>query len=266
MPEANGHDTSKPQQVIFATPTLNFGVCIEYHLAMLQTSQILSLKGIDHGWQHVGGDQFIWKARNRLVTECLIAFPDMTDLFMIDDDVGYPPMKVLEFLQRPEAVLAGVYPKKNQHNEFPVELMVDDGRLIERDGLFQASSIPAGFLRIKRHVLEQLAAAAPKYSEPDAQGQWSERHYIFEAGVVNGKVLTEDAIFCQKWRDLGGEIWVDPDVAFSHRGHAVWSGALADMLKDHLGRHPEQAPPSWVISETQPAKPNLALLQPEGAA
>lgn len=252
---------AKPQQVIFATPTLSHAVSIEYHQSMLVAALLLQQRGIGQGWHIVGGDQFIWKARNRLVTEILSEFPDATDIFMIDDDVGFPPSKVLEFINRPEPVLAGVYPKKNQHNEFPVELDLSNGRIVERDGLYRAVTIPAGFLRIKRDVLEQLAALAPKYAEPDNSGTWHERAYIFEAGVVNGKVLTEDAIFCQKWRDLGGEIWVDPAIAFSHRGAAVWHGSLAQMVDAHIERHPEVAPLEPVAAD--PADPAVKMVTPQ---
>lgn len=261
---------AKPSLVIFATPTLSHAVSIEYHQAMLGTATLLMQRGIGQGWHVVGGDQFIWKARNRLVCEILADFPEATDIFMIDDDVGFPPSKVLEFIARPEMVLAGVYPKKNQHNEFPIELETDDaGRIIARDGLYKAKTIPAGFLRIKREVLEQLAAGAETYAEPDSAGQWHERSYIFEAGVRDGKLMTEDAIFCRKWRDLGGEIWVDPDIQFSHRGAAVWHGKLATMIDNHLAEHPENAPLQAAEKMVTPDTwhdSHLAALKAEGRA
>jgi hypothetical protein len=54
--------------------------------------------------------------------------------------------------------LCGVYPKKQDNQEFPVTLMMKDGKVIKRDHLYKADLVPTGFMRIKRHVLEKMAA------------------------------------------------------------------------------------------------------------
>ena len=40
-------------------------------------------------------------------------------LFFLDDDIGWPPEKVLAFLERDEPILFGVYPKKQETEDWP---------------------------------------------------------------------------------------------------------------------------------------------------
>ena len=229
--------------MIFATPTLDHRVTLDFFRSSLETDWLLATHGVPHGYKQVGGDQFIAKARNRLVAEFLIEFPMATDLFFLDDDISWPAAKVLEFLNRPEDVVCGVYPKKTETLEFPVELESQDGALIEHDGLYRAVGAPTGFMRIKRHVLESLASYARMYEEENKDGTKGKRWAIFEAGVNYdaGAFWGEDYVFCQKARARGFGIWVDPNIAFTHRGQRNWSGTLAPTIQSWIDAHPPAA-------------------------
>ncbi len=226
--------------VMFATPVLHHSTCIEYVMSIEKTEWLLARAGITTGHMHYPGDCFIAKVRNKIVTDFLELYPDATDLFFIDDDVGWPAEKVLEFLSRPEDVIAGAYPKRSEYLDFPCGLAFDQdtGGLIERNGLYLATLAPAGFMRIKRHVLEKLAADAEArdriFFDGDRKGPeiHQKRYYgIFEAGIGPDKLWWgEDFVFTQSWMRLGGEIWIDPNIPFSHRGSHAWKNNLADHL------------------------------------
>jgi hypothetical protein len=207
---------------------------LEFHRSTIETEWMLADKGIPHGYLQRGGDQFIAKVRSKLATEFLRDYPMATDLFFLDDDIGWPAAKVVEFIERPEDVLAGVYPKKSDARDFPVELSVDpvSGLLIERDGLVKANGVPTGFMRIKRHVLERLAEKAPLFRDLELDGSTKEYHGIFQSGIgPDGWWWGEDYSFCRNVTDLGCEIWVDPAIEFTHRGNKKWT----DTLADHMG-------------------------------
>jgi hypothetical protein len=158
---------------------------------------------------------FIDMARNILCTEFLEEYPDATDLFFIDDDIGFPAEKVVEFLDRPQDVVAGIYPKRQDDPEFPVVLKQDDNRMpIEKDGLYLAANIPGGFVRIKRHVIEKLASVSEKYKFNDRERGDTSVYNIFELGPRDGYYWGEDSIFAKKLQDNGFEIWVDPKIEF----------------------------------------------------
>lgn len=223
------------QVVIFATPSYEHKVSLEYLQAWTETTWLMGPMGIAYGCDYVGGDHWIENARNILATNFLRKFPMATDLFFFDDDVGWPAGKVIEHLRRPEDVVFGAYPKKTdpaKEPEYAVDLETVDGNIVEQDGYYRAVSGPAGFMRIKRHVLEKLAETAERYMHPQSDGSEIELLNIFLTGVniKERKRWGEDYAFCQKARQAGFGIWLDPNIDFKHRGNWCWKGNIRDVF------------------------------------
>ena len=221
--------------VVFALPSYQHSVSKRFQISMAQTGYVLHNAGLTSGFMCRDGDAFVAKARNKLVGDFLFQFPMTQNFFFIDDDVGWPPDKIVEFVRSPEDVICGAYPKKHMEIDFPVNILCKDGALVEKNGLLLAILAPTGFMRIKRHVLEKMAAKAGTFRDREAGGD--ERWYpnIFESGVGPDHFWWgEDYTFCRKWQDMGGEIWIDPNIPFYHQGLWNWQGRLADHL--HLLR------------------------------
>lgn len=218
--------------VIFATPTLSHSVSAGYLVSAIETERLLIAKGWGVGRIVIGGDPYLAKVRNKLCARFLADHPDATDLFFLDDDVTWPAHKVIEFCERPEPVVAGVYPKKSDRLDFPVELVAENGALVERDGLVKANGAGAGFLRVKRAVIETLAASSRVYRDTDEDGVKREVANIFEMGAhESGEWWGEDYCFFRKCADAGFDLWIDPDIRFSHRGTKAWTANMADHLQ-----------------------------------
>ncbi len=228
---------------------------------------MLTKQGIDYVVSLLGGDPYLPKCRNRLAGTFLTDTPRATHLFFLDDDIGWPAAKVLEFLKRPEDIICGIYPKRDDNSSFPVTLKLDaNHRMIEKDGLRLAQLVPTGFMRIKRHVLEKMAARSMKYTDILPGGESRMFWEIFQARLVDPKMeelrradldalSREDAIahlkrslgvtvppelgtwsgedyfFAERWREMGGEVWVDPDIEFTHRGSKAWKANFADSVR-----------------------------------
>lgn len=217
--------------IIFATPSLNHAVSLDYLKSWTNTVWLLKDADIAHGRVDRGGDCFVAKVRNKLVSEFLDG--PGTDLFFLDDDLGWPAQKVIDFISRPEPIIAGVYPKKSDAMDWPVGLRADGdtGGLIKRDGLYLASFTGTGFMRIKREVLERLAAVVPTFKDIEIAGVAKEFPLIFNAGLdADGWFCGEDVAFCRLANAHGFDIWVDPDIDFKHRGGKAWAGNLSRHL------------------------------------
>lgn len=223
--------------VYFATPSLDHRVTLNYLTSWTDTVWLLKDRGIRHGCINRGGDCFVAKVRSKIVGDFLKT--DGTDLFFLDDDIGWPAEKALEFIDSPELIIAGVYPKKSDDLDWPVMLDADadTGNLFElMDGgsahLVRANGFaPAGFMRIKRHVLEVLWDKAPLFRDPESGGKVGEYRAIFQSGPdADGWWCGEDVNFCREAVAAGFDIWVDPHIEFSHRGGKTWTGTLADHL------------------------------------
>jgi len=231
------------QCVILATPCLNHAVALEFLRSAVATTHLLSNRFLADGdfgfsWQQRAGDCFVAKVRSKLVGEFLDN-PHATDLFFIDDDLGWPPEKVLEFLDRPEPILAGAYPKRSDTLDWPVSLLSDaaTGELIEDQGLIAADLAATGFMRIKRAVLEALYPLGPVFREREADGVERQWRAVFNSGPADdGQWWGEDYHFCNLARANGFDIWVDPSIEFHHRGQKRYTGTLAQSLDQFRAR------------------------------
>jgi hypothetical protein len=236
---------SSERFVLFATPTLDFRVSIEYLSSTIETEWALARAGIKSAYKGLGGDCFVDKARNRLVTEYLAQFPQAQDFFFLDDDIGWPAAKVIEFLNRPQDIVCGVYPRKKDEPEFPVTLEIDEAtdNPIQRDGLYKAILVPTGFMRIKRKALEKLVEGCRMYMEQNADGTASLHFELFKTGIndKDGRWWGEDSWLCDRAKEKGIEIWVDPDIDFWHRGTKKWGGNFEPALKHWLKNNPPKA-------------------------
>lgn len=224
--------------VVFATPSYDHKHAMEYTRSIIETNWLLWQAGCATGHMQRGGDCFVSKVRNKMATDFLNQFPDTENFFFIDDDIGWPAHKVLEFLNRPEDIVCGIYPKKSEELDFPVEMaFTPAGTLVENNGLYEAWIVPTGFMRIKRHVLEAVGKESGFMKDMDlvdGVGVIKEYLNIFECGPAktDGNLFWgEDYTFCKKWRAMGGTIWVDPNIEFTHRGNKKWKNNMFDHFE-----------------------------------
>lgn len=221
--------------VVFATPCLSGNVSVEFLNSVIETDRLCILNGIRPGWMQIGGDPYLAKVRNKLMTRFLREFPDVPWFFFVDDDVGWPAAKAVEFLRRPEPVMAGIYPKKQETVDFPVQLSVnaDTGDLIEDSGYLLAHEVPTGFLRIRRDVLEALAVGCREFKELE-RGVINTYLEVCQMGMdainADGWWVGEDWDLARRFRLAGFDVWVDPNIDFTHSGRRSWKGRLSDHM------------------------------------
>lgn len=227
---------------------------MECALSLMQAQRMLDLKGIPHDLYTIS-DCIITVARNTLVA-MFLGNAEATDLFFIDSDVGFDPTAAVKILKRPESIVAGIYPLKRDHGGFPVQIKTEGGIPLGRDGLVEAISVPAGFMRIKRVAFDLLAEAYPelKYEENVLEvdkGAAEKAFDFFGMGVFGRRFRTEDRAFCQRWRDIAGTLWVYPNIDFQHVGikaykanyHEYLLGISGGMESDSLkGEKHERVP------------------------
>jgi hypothetical protein len=226
---------ASPIDVVFAIPSLGGTPSFETTIAMMKVAGELAKHKINHAVIARLGDAYLAKVRSKLASDFLNQFPGVENFFFIDDDVGgFPPEKVVEFIRRPESLLLGIYPKKQDITDFPVILLsnTETGELIERDGLVAAAWGPTGFMRIKRHVLEAVAAKSKRFRDMEPDGKEAWYWLMFDCGLGKDDwYWGEDFNFCRCWREeCSGEIWVDPNIPFTHRGTKKWENNLASNL------------------------------------
>ncbi len=184
---------------------------------------------------------------------------DVLAMLSLDKDViGAPyPKKSIKWSAAIEAIQ-----KKPDIKPEEVEKVVGDYvfNAVAGTGQFNVSEplrvmeIGTGYMMIKRHVFEKWAESYPEFRyKPDHVGQanFDGSRYIhayfdtvidykkkFKTKNVNGeeveletggsdRYLSEDYMFCQWWRNIGGEIYLCPWVKTHHIGTYPFAGDMA---------------------------------------
>jgi hypothetical protein len=233
--------------ILIGTPCYNGLVTAEYLVSMLGLQTELIRHGITFEVETPTTVSLIPVARNYLVGEVL-GNPRFTHLLFIDADLGFEPALLPRLVAAEKDVVAGIYPLKNLNvpairdlppdkpiaSTYHYAVSIAPGAQPNNDGFVQAEYAATGFMLIRRSVLEQMAARYPelKYTHmftlPGAEIPPVNDHLyaLFDTSLdpARGLYLPEDYTFCQRWRNMGGEIWVDVFSKFRHVGSFAHEG------------------------------------------
>lgn len=216
-------------KLFIATPAYDGKVNVQYAISLAETRTLLEKNGIQTHIRINATGSLLCAERNRLV-EMFIA-SDCTHLLLIDADLGWPAYKVLEILRRNLDVMGGCYPSRKENVFFFQAETNAEGHLVHdvETQLFKMKCVPAGFILMKRKVIETLREHfkhlyyCPKVSyEMTGEGQVMSKGYaLFNTEVIDGQFWGEDFVFCRRLAECGYEIWTDPFIEFDHDGRVA---------------------------------------------
>ena len=187
------------------------------------------------------GHADIYSLRAQIVANFL-ADPDKpTDLVFVDSDVGWPAGSLHRLLDHDVDLVAGSYPKRDypiQHM-FRSEKEMENGELTmdidPATGLVEVWGMPGGFMRCRRGMIEKMwNHYGPELGIFDhaVPGEITVRMfdpYVFEGDDGRKRSLSEDYSFCQRWRDIGGKVWMDINIPMAHVGTHAFKGCLGEV-------------------------------------
>ena len=209
-------------KVFIATPAYDGKVDSDYAMCLGETCMHAVHQDIGVCIQTMGNGAFIEVARNTFVKNFLET--DCTHLFFIDADLKWESRAFIGLVQSDRDVCAGVYRKRQEPEEYPVRYKEDPenpGIQTIDGGWVACDRVPTGFLCIKRHVLEYMAAKADTW---DIAGV-GEIPALFKTREIpldeDGKYtfMGEDFAWSDDYREASGkDIWVWPDFDFVHGG------------------------------------------------
>jgi hypothetical protein len=217
-------------KLMIATPAYDGKVHVQYAIALAETQLLLAKNNIEIQMNVPTSGSLLVAERNRI----LMAFmdSDCTHLLCIDSDLGWPSQAVLAMLNHDEEFVAGVYPSRGENSfTFRAELNADSSIAKNEKNLLKMQYIPAGFMLMKRSVIEKMREKFPElYYEPKAESlKFAKGWYFFATEVWEGEFWGEDYVFCRRARQCGVDILVDPLIEFDHAGTR---GMLMQTLTD----------------------------------
>ena len=223
------------RSLMIATPVARHPTW-QYARGLASTLLTLRELGVPVDFRMVVGNSNVARARNELVAHFLAS--DCTDLLFVDDDIDFEPQAAIELLSsdKPLTGAAGRMRCDKPNSNAAVwccRWLPDAQQGLRQDetGAIEVAGIGCGFMLVNRSVFETMIAARPDLSRR-APLDWPEplRARLYEFFAFGE--LSEDYAFCQLWRDLGGQVFVRPDIRLGHVGEFTWSGALGEILED----------------------------------
>lgn len=263
-------DDLKHRKLFVATPMyggMNHGL---YMKSCLDLQALLMRYNVEVKFSFLFNESLITRARNYLVDEFLRS--GATHLLFIDSDIHFSPQDVVALLALDKDVIGGPYPKK-AINWGNVKLAAKNNPEIEPKELenlvgeyvfnvvrgtkqfsvtepLEVLEIGTGFMMVKREVFPKLEEAYPQLRyKPDHIGQahFDGSRYIHAyfdtiidtkdsaTGGGSDRYLSEDYMFCQLWRKIGGEIYLCPWMKTQHIGTYAFTGNMPAVAQ-HTGR------------------------------
>lgn len=231
--EKKEKDDKVKLHAFIATPAYDGRVLTDFAISIAETAQVATLYGINITATIMGNGAFIDLARNRFVRMFLES--KATHLFFIDADLKWEPRAFVSLMMAGRPVCAGVYPKRQDPEEFPVRLWPhkDGGLWVEDNGWVMCDRVPTGFLCIERKVVEEMAAKAKiikgQKGEPDVPRLFYT--YINE----NDAFVGEDFAWCEdyiKQYDRPIPVWPDFDFTHGVRWPGNWHTFLSKRIEE----------------------------------
>jgi hypothetical protein len=251
----------RKNKLFIATPMYGGMAHGLYIKSSLDLQTTMNKYAIETKFSFLFNESLITRARNYLVDEFLRS--DHTHLLFIDSDIHYNPQDVLALMALDKDVIGGPYPKKSMNwgniaqaaranpNLDPKELenlvgeyvfnVVKGTKQFSVTEPLEVMEIGTGFMMVKREVFERMEKEYPtiKY-KPDHIGQanFDGTRYIHAyfdtvidtkdsiTGGGSERYLSEDYMFCQMWRKLGGSIFLCPWMKTQHVGTYAFTGNM----------------------------------------
>tara|TARA_R110002051_G_scaffold137727_1_gene210202 strand:- start:188 stop:1114 length:927 start_codon:yes stop_codon:yes gene_type:complete len=247
-----------PHKIMVCTP-VHSDVSMHYCQAVLKFQQECMMKNMLVSFTLLKSS-LVTQGRNLCVADFLSHADKYTHLLFIDSDIDFNAKTIFKMLELDKDLIACPYSMKQLDFDkmwrrlkaekidkaddlmkagftFPIKVPDQNAVIVEK-GVMKATHAPTGCMLIKRNVIERLIKAHPELE-------------IFQPTFINGKetkrdnfynlfdtlhdpktkrYFGEDFGFCQRWTDLGGEIYLYIMDYITHVGEYQYSGRFWDEL------------------------------------
>jgi hypothetical protein len=204
-----------------------------FFISVLKLINFCNGFGIHYSVETIVNESLVTRARNSLTAKMMYPTPKSTHLIFIDADIEFEVTDFIKLLLADKDVIGGIYPKKSLPIDYVINTMPD----AKKDGtLLEVKRLGTGFMCIKRHVIEKMFEEYKHLKYTDSIGldpKFDEYKYaLFDTAIdESGTYLSEDYVFCDRWKKMGGEIWTDLSIILGHVGYYKFKPNTSDVQK-----------------------------------
>jgi len=217
------------RKVLIGTPSHDGRLDVWYTNSLLNTIRATYEQDVDtyvHAI-YTSYDSLVQRARNSLVKIALEQNYDY--LFFIDSDVEWDPEWIFRFLDYPEDIVGAPLVKKSDEKEgYTCKILDRKLKYNQRGDLIEVDGVGTGFLKMSRRALVKLWNAADDYKNEETMNEWDKM--IFDVVIRDNILISEDYTMCNKWKDMGEKVYMDPSITINHLGPKKFIGNFANFL------------------------------------
>ena len=213
--------------IMITTPSGSSRPEAMYMISLFNLMQELQHNGVPYQLSLERYNADIGLARSHIFSEFVRS--KHSHLLMIDDDMTWEASALHRLIYANKPLVAVAGPKKRYPLVFAASHTDTDGRpipmLIDQElGCAEVSSVGAAFMLIRRDCAEAMVKSYPELEYVGGDGKlcWG----VFVQHVENRNYYAEDFSFCQRWRKIGGKVYICHDVPLGHIGSHEFKGDL----------------------------------------
>jgi hypothetical protein len=224
--------------ILVTTPAYGGQIFVGYLTGILKLERLAREKGFNIDYEYCYNESLIPRARNTLV-HTFMNNTKYTHLLCLDGDIEFDPLDIIKMLDFNKPIVGGLYPKKridwnkitdlvNNNNETkltsddiqnlskePVTILLNDSTINLNDDFIETRYTGTGALLVQRQVLDKMRE---KY-ENDIYDVLGTKYFrYFDTELKNQVYLSEDYWFCDRWREMGGQIYLYTKFKCRHWG------------------------------------------------
>lgn len=203
----------------------------------------LAAHGIDVTIQVIPGDSLVQRMRQ----SGMHRFLKSTATHLVWCDLDIEPLRpscVREMLATGYDLVGGACPFRDKRRRVvfnPLPGSVAEKLLNREDvgdevsfpkGCVEVADIGTGFQMVTRKAIVQMCKAYPELLHwSRSEGERGEPLWaLYDTGIVDGALQSEDFMFCKRWQALGGKVYAHLPSTFRHWGMHGYEATLAEQL------------------------------------
>jgi len=222
------------KSLFIALPAYDFKVSLKLAVSLARFAQAAPQHGIDIQIGSICGCSVVSRARNLLAQDLLDSTCDY--LLFIDSDINFEPEDIFRLMawgsDPKKGIVAAVPRTRSTDKVYIATLDHDENNALTMNGmgLVRAKRVATAFMLVRREVFETLNEAHPEWRYFDARCDRTVP-CIFDFMLTDEGYVGEDFLFCDRAREHGFEVWVDPTITLGHMGVQEYVGNFGtDML------------------------------------
>lgn len=286
----------KPPSIFIATPMFGGNANYMYMISLINLLTKLGQAGIPSMFEIAANESLITKARNILVEGFLKS--TATHMLFLDADLGFDADDVIRMIKSDKDLIGGQYAKKKINWDVVKRVVqgvpdipaphinavvaestfrpIGDQMSFDINQPVEVESIATGMMLIRREVFDQMREKLPEIEiisggsetmDPKTMTRITDphrkAHAYFDVSIdpVSKAYTSEDFTFCQRFRKIGGKVFLAPWTRTVHVGtyeYVCDLGAVAkytQQMMDHSpGANPNPFPQSKADASITPTQ------------